>query len=225
MRILVVEDSAHLRRALDTGLRDAGFAVDVSADGEDGLWRAQNAAYDVVVLDLMLPKLDGLGVLRGMRAAGVRTPVLVLTARDAVRDRVVGLDEGADDYLGKPFAFEELLARVRSLCRRSFGVERSELTIGLLRLALRGRRVEVGGERLDLTRREYMLLEYLALRRGETVTRSEIEEHLYDEQREPMSNVVDAAVARLRRKLEARGVGDLIRTQRGLGYVLEERAS
>ena len=224
MKILIIEDSVHLRRSLETGLKHFGCAVDASADGVDGLWRARNGAYDVVVLDILLPGMDGWSVLRSMREAHIQTPVIVLTARDTVADRVAGLDGGADDYLVKPFAFEELLARIRSLYRRSFGVARSELQIGTLHIDLRGRRVRVGAERVELTRREYSLLEYLALHSGQLVTRSDIEDHLYDDRREPMSNVVDAAVARLRRKLEAHPGAPSIKTQRGMGYLLDEHA-
>jgi len=169
------------------------------------------------VLDIMLPKLDGLTVLRRLRAAEKTTHVLLLTARDTVADRVDGLRQGADDYLVKPFALEELLARVAALCRRAYHVKTGALLIGPLRIDLGARRLRRGGADVELTAREWRLLEYLALRRGEVVPRAEIEAHIYDELVEPMSNVVDAAIYALRRKIGA----DLIQTRRGLGYVLE----
>ena len=218
MRVLFVEDSNIIRRSVSRALRHAGFAVDLAADGEEGLAATQLNEYDCVVLDVMLPKLDGLAVLRHLRAAGDKTHVLLLTARDAVDDRVDGLRQGADDYLVKPFALAELLARVEALCRRAYGEKSAALQIGPLKLDLTGRRVQRDGVEVDLTAREWRLLEYLALRRGEVVPRSEIEAHIYDELVEPMSNVVDTAVYGLRRKIGA----NLIRTRRGLGYVLEE---
>lgn len=225
MKILIVEDSPLLRRSLEEGLRQAGYAVDTAADGREGLWRAQSGAYDVILLDLMLPLMDGMSVLRELRAHKVTSRVLAVTARDTVQDRVQGLDQGADDYLVKPFALEELLARIRSLCRRGYGATQDEIQIGNLRVQLRARSVTVEEQRLHLARREYMLLEYLALRRGDIVTRAEIEEHVYDDSGEPTSNVVDATVARLRRKLVAAHASAEIRTSRGMGYCLDVAAT
>jgi DNA-binding response OmpR family regulator len=221
MRVLLVEDSKTLRRSLRRALKHAGYAVDLAGDGEEGLATAELNDYDVIVLDIMLPKLDGLAVLRRLRAAGQTTHVLLLTARDTVADRVEGLRQGADDYLVKPFALEELLARVAALCRRAYHVKAGALRLGPLEVDLAARRLRRDGAEVELTAREWRLLEYLALRRGEVVPRAEIEAHIYDERVEPMSNVVDAAVYGLRRKIGA----DLIHTRRGLGYVLAAEAS
>jgi DNA-binding response OmpR family regulator len=224
MKLLLVEDSVRLRRSLESGLRNAGYAVDSSADGRDGLWRAESNEYDVIILDWMLPELDGMAVLRELRKQESGARVLILTAKDAVADRVHGLESGADDYLVKPFAFDELLARVRALCRRGYGVASSEISIGDLAIDLKKKTVRRDGRVLDITRREFMLLEYLVLRRGELVSRAEIEGRLYDDASEPMSNVVDATVHRLRKKIESEGRPALIRTQRGLGYRLEAQS-
>ena len=217
MRVLLVEDSETLRRSVRRALRHAGFAVDTAADGAEGLAAAELNDYDALVLDVMLPKLDGLALLRRLRAAGKTTHVLLLTARDTVADRVEGLRLGADDYLVKPFALAELLARVEALCRRAYGTKSGTLRIGPLALDLSARRLQRDGAEVELTAREWRLLEYLALRRGQVVPRAEIEAHIYDEFVEPMSNVVDTAVYGLRRKIGA----NFIRTRRGLGYVLE----
>ena len=217
MRVLLVEDSKILLRTVRRALRHAGFAVDTAADGEEGLAAAETNDYDVLVLDIMLPKLDGLSLLRRLRAAGNTTHVLLLTARDTVADRVQGLRQGADDYLVKPFALAELIERVRVLCRRAYGNKSGPLRLGSLELDLSARRLRRDGADVDLTAREWRLLEYLVLRRGQVVPRSEIEAHIYDELVEPMSNVVDTAVYNLRRKIGA----NFIHTRRGLGYVLE----
>jgi DNA-binding response OmpR family regulator len=193
--------------------------VDAAFDGEEGLYLAESGNYDVVVLDIMLPKLDGLSVLRQMRADQCTTHVLVLTAKDTVEDRVTGLHEGADDYLVKPFAFEELLARVQALARRSYGVKTSRLVFGNLEIDLVRRLALLSGNELSLKPREYALLEYLALRHGEVVPRTEIEKHIYDERVEPLSNVVDSAVCSLRKALDVPGSPSLIQTRRGMGYI------
>lgn len=221
MRLLLVEDSPRLQRSVAAALRRSGYAVDLAADGEDGLWRATSTAYDAIVLDRMLPKLDGLTVLRRLREAGRDTHVLLLTARDTVADRVTGLQAGADDYLVKPFALEELLARVAALCRRSYGGKQTSLSIGRLVVDPGTRQATCGGPPLDLTPREFSLLEYLARRRGEVVSRADIEAHIYDDQVDPMSNVVDSAICTLRKKLDA----PFIRTRRGHGYVLDDPGS
>lgn len=221
MRVLVVEDSNRLRLYLGKGLRAAGFAVDLAADGEEGLWFAESTEYDVIVLDLMLPKVDGLTVLRKIREAGRETHVLILTARDSIEDRVDGLQRGADDYLIKPFAFAELLARVQTLVRRSYGAKSPQIVIGQLRIDTARREASLAGEPLNLPPREYALLEYLALKNGEIVTRTEIEQHIYDERAEPMSNVVDSAICNLRKKIDPPEGPSLIQTRRGMGYVLE----
>ena len=221
MRLLLVEDSPRLRETIALGLRKAGYAVDVSGDGEDALWRARDAGYDLVILDVMLPKLDGLSVLRKLRASGSATHVLMLTVKDQVNDRVAGLRAGADDYLAKPFAFDELLARVEALVRRRYEKKNPVLRIGELELNTTARAVKSRGEALALTPREYRLLEFLAQRAGEVVSRSEIEEHIYSDEKDLFSNAVESAISVLRRKLETAGCGPLIHTRRGLGYVLQ----
>jgi DNA-binding response OmpR family regulator len=223
MRVLVVEDSPRLQRSLGTALRKSSYAVDSAADGEEGLWLAQSHDYDVIILDLMLPKRDGLSVLSELRRQGRHTHVLLLTARDTVPDRVQGLRAGADDYLVKPFALEELLARVQALCRRAYGRKQSLLAIADLEIDTLAHTVKRAGQAVTLTAREYHLLEYLARRRGEVVSRTDIEEHIYDGQVDPMSNVVDSAVCSLRKKLGVASDLPLIHTRRGLGYVLEEQ--
>jgi DNA-binding response OmpR family regulator len=221
MRVLVVEDSVRLQRTLGTALRKSGYAVDLADDGEEGLWHATAHNYDVVVLDLMLPKLDGLGVLSALRRKKNDVHVLLLTARDSVADRVQGLRNGADDYLVKPFALEEFLARVEALCRRRYGDKRAILALADLEVDTLGRIVRRSGRQIDLTAREYLLLEYLARRPDQVVTRTEIESHIYDGQVDPMSNVVDSAICSLRKKLGGSDEPSLIRTRRGFGYVLE----
>jgi len=225
MRVLLVEDSRRLQQAIGTGLRKAGYAVDVAGDGEEGLWFADSGNYDVIVLDLMLPKMDGLTVLQRLRERGKTTHVLILTAKDTVDDRVRGLQMGADDYLVKPFAFEELMARVQTLARRAHGVKRPRITVGDLVINLASRTVTRGGLPIPLRPREYALLEFLALRRGEVVSRTEIEQHIYDDRAEPMSNVVDAAIYALRRKIDRPGAPSLIRTRRGMGYIIQEHVA
>jgi DNA-binding response OmpR family regulator len=221
MRVLLVEDSLLLQQTLGTALRRTGYAVDVSVDGEEGLWRAKTIDYDVIVLDIMLPKLDGLSVLQRLRECGKLTHVLLLTARDSIQDRVQGLRSGADDYLVKPFALEELLARVEALCRRAYGNKGTIIKISDLEIDTSGKRVWRSGQMVKLKPREYQLLEYLAFRRGEVVTQTEIAQHLYDDESEPMSNVVESVISSLRHKLGELNPAPLIHTRRGLGYVLE----
>lgn len=225
MRVLLIEDSEHLRLSLCTALRKAGYAVDAAADGEDGLWQATSNPYDVIVLDLMLPKLDGLTLLERLRRDGYTSHVLVLTAKTTVADRVRGLQSGADDYLVKPFALEEFLARVQALCRRQYGQKDRCVNIGDLEINTAACTVSRGGRSIDLTPREYRLLEYLARRMGEVVSRTDIWLHIYDEQTEPMSNAVDSAICTLRKKIDAPDAAPLLVTRRGLGYVLENPAA
>jgi two-component system OmpR family response regulator len=213
MRILVIEDEADLLASLAKALREEGYAVDTAADGEEGLYKAESWDYDAIVLDVMLPKLDGWTILRRLRASK-KTPVLMLTARDAARDRVRGLDTGADDYVVKPFDLEELFARLRALIRRAAGQPVNEIAIGDLVVSLGARRVTRAGQTVALTAREYALFEYLALRRGEVVTRTALYEHLFDEDDSTMSNLLDVHVSNLRKKLGA----DVIATHRGHGY-------
>ncbi len=222
MHLLLVEDSKRLQESLGAGLRRSGYAVDIAGDGESGLRYARHNPYDVIILDLMLPVLDGLTVLRQLRAEGNDTNVLVLTARRAVEQRVQGLREGADDYLGKPFAFDELLARIEALVRRRYQEKSPVLRVGPLALDTAARIVQRGGEDVQLSRREYALLEYLTFRKGEIVSREQIEDHLYGERDFPMSNAVDRLVCSLRKKIEAPGEAPLLRTRRGLGYMLDE---
>lgn len=215
MRLLIVEDEADLLQSLAMATRDEGYAVDTASDGEEGLHKALESPYDCIVLDVMLPRLDGLGVLRRLRVAKA-TPVLLLTARDATGDRVQGLDSGADDYLVKPFDLGELLARLRAVIRRHNGQASSSLVIGEYDLSLPSRTLSKGGVRIPLTAREYSLLEYLALRRGSVVSRTELYEHLFDENDDSLSNLLDVHVSKLRRKLGT----DLIETRRGMGYAI-----
>lgn len=223
MRILVVEDSERLRRTLKSALVRSGYAVDEAADGEEGLWLARENRYDALVLDVMLPLRDGLSVLAELRKAGIETHVLLLTARDTVADRVQGLRAGADDYLVKPFALEELLARIGASVRRTYGTKNTRLHIGDLEIDTLARTARRTGGPIDLTAREYSLLEYMARRKGEVVTRTEIEETLYAGEVELMSNAVDSAICSLRRKLGAGGAPPLVHTRRGLGYTLDLR--
>ena len=222
MRVLVVEDYAPLRKSLSQGLRDAGFAVDATGDGDEGLWYATTNDYDVIVLDLMLPGTDGLTILRRLREAGRESHVLVLTAKGDVADRVRGLNLGADDYLVKPFAFAELLARVRALVRRAYDAKDPVLRVGDLEIDTAARSARRGGEPLRLTAREYALLELLALRAGQVVSRTAVWEHVYEFDSEAHSNVVDVYIGYLRRKTERGGRPRLIHTRRGEGYVLGE---
>ena len=221
MRILLVEDEPSAARFIAKGLREAKHAVDIAPDGTAASRQCQENDYDAVILDVMLPGKDGLAVCRDLRAAGSDVPVLMLTARDAVEARVQGLDAGADDYLTKPFDFRELLARVRALTRRDrrpLAPERIE--VGPLAIDVAGQRVWIDGRELELTSREYALLEYLARRAGEVVGRADIAEHVWDENYDPFSNVVDVYVQRLRRKLDSGDGPSLIRTRRGQGYQL-----
>lgn len=219
MRLLVVEDSQRLRRWISRGLRDAGFSVDEAADGEEGLKLATATDYDAIVLDLMLPRIDGLTVLETLRRGGYPSHVLILTAKDTVEDRVQGLNLGADDYLVKPFAFVELVARVQALVRRHYGIKNPRIEVGPLDIDTAARVVRRDGAFVPLRPREYALLEYLAMHRGEVVTRTQIEEHIYDERVQPMSNVVDNSICALRRKIDVPGASSLIETRRGMGYI------
>ncbi len=223
MRLLVVEDYRPLQQSLVKGLREAGFAVDTTRDGREGLWYATSNEYDVIILDLMLPGMDGLEILRKMRTQGKKTHVLILTAKDTVQDRVTGLDLGADDYLVKPFAFDELMARVRALLRRSYRQKNPRIKIKDLRLDLTTQKVWRGRDEIQLTPREYALLEYLAMRAGQMVSRSDIWEHVYEFSSSASSNVVDVYIGYLRRKIERESKPALIQTVRGRGYLLGER--
>lgn len=224
MRLLIIEDSARLQESLKAGFTRAGFAVDAVGDGVRGLAFAKREHYDVLVLDLMLPGRDGLEVLRELRAAKSEVHVLILTAKHSVEDRVRGLQLGADDYLQKPFSFDELLARVQALVRRRYGTKDPEIRVGELVVDTVGRRVSILDQEIRLTKREFKVLEYLARRQGQTVTRIEIEDHVYGEERLPESNSVESAVCSIRKKLrDAGGESELIQTRHGIGYCLEAK--
>jgi two-component system, OmpR family, response regulator len=216
MRILVVEDEADLLASLAKALREEGYAVDTAGDGDEGLYKAESWEYDAIVLDVMLPRLDGWTVLQKLRKTR-KTPVLMLTARDGTRERVRGLDTGADDYVVKPFDLAELLARLRALIRRAAGQPRNLIEIGEVRIDIAGRKVTRAGADIIVTAREYALLEFLALHRGEVVTRTALYEHLFDEDDSTLSNLLDVHVSNLRKKLGA----ELIATRRGHGYFIE----
>jgi two-component system OmpR family response regulator len=217
VRLLLIEDESELARVYRQALEEEGFHVDTAADGEEGLFKAGEVDYDAILLDLMLPLLDGFELLKHLRRPGARpVPVLVLTARDGVPDRVKGLNLGADDYLVKPFDLDEMLARVRALIRRGSDRPSPRLVVGDVTIDTVARTVRSGGVLVDLTAKEYALLEYLALHAGEVVTRSRIYEHIYGEKEDTFSNVVNVYVANLRRKLGA----DVIETRRGHGYLV-----
>ena len=220
MRILVAEDHPSLARTIANGLREEGHAVDLTMDGEEALHLAKVNPYDCIVLDVMLPKRDGWSVLTQLRRAGRDTPVICLTARDTVEDRVKGLDLGADDYLIKPFAWEELVARVRSIMRRGHQQSSSTLTVGNLEIDTARKAVRRAGKSIELSAREYSLLEYLAHRQNQVVSRTEIWEHLWDEHDEVSSNVVDVYIGYLRNKIDKEFDEKLIHTRRGQGYML-----
>jgi DNA-binding response OmpR family regulator len=220
MRILLVEDYLPLQKSLAKGLRETGFAVDVTGDGREGLWYAKSNEYDVIILDIMLPGLDGLSILKQLRNIGNKTHILILTAKDTLEDKVKGLDFGADDYLVKPFAFEELLARLRALIRRHYQQKRACITIEDIKIDLNKQQVYRKNQPVILTPREYALLEYLAVRAGQIVTRTDIWEHVYDFNSSATSNVVDVYIGYLRKKLETQGKPALIHTIRGRGYML-----
>jgi len=221
MRILLVEDEPSAARFIAKGLREASHAVDVAGDGVAASDRCGQNDYDAVILDVMLPRKDGLTLCRELRAAGSNVPILMLTARDAVEARVEGLDAGADDYLTKPFDFRELLARVRALTRRERRpLSRERIEIRHIAIDVAGQRVWSHGREVSLTSREYALLEYLARRAGEVVSRADIAEHVWDEHYDAFSNIVDVYVQRLRRKIDGDEQISLIRTRRGQGYQL-----
>ncbi|MEP7207031.1 MAG: heavy metal response regulator transcription factor [Casimicrobiaceae bacterium] len=222
MRLLIVEDDRKTGDYVRQGLVEAGFVVDLARSGTDGLHLATGSDYDLVILDINLPELDGWTVLRGVRAAGKHMPVLFLTARDHVDDRVHGLEQGADDYLVKPFAFAELLARVRTLLRRGRSLEPEVLRAADLELSLTRRRVTRGGKRIDLTPKEFGLLELLLRHRGEVLPRSLIASQVWDMNFDSDTNVIEVAVRRLRAKVDDAFEVKLIRTVRGMGYVIEE---
>jgi len=221
VRVLLVEDEPNAAHMLAKGLREQSYAVDVAADGETAIFQVGTTDYDAVILDVMLPVKDGFAVCRAIRESGCTVPILMLTARDAVDARIQGLDSGADDYLVKPFDFGELRARLRALVRRGRQpLLPEQLTAGVLTIETRSHRVRVQSREVALTAKEYALIEYLVRRAGDVVSRADIAEHVWDEHYDPVSNVVDVYVQRLRRKLDRPGTDSMIRTRRGEGYQL-----
>jgi two-component system, OmpR family, response regulator len=218
MRLLVIEDDPDLNRQLVTAFTDAGYVVDAAKDGEEGHFLGDTEPYDAIVLDIGLPIMDGVSVLEKWRRSGRKTPVLILTARDRWSDKVAGFDAGADDYVSKPFHMEEVLARIRALVRRSAGHASSEISCGPLMLDIKSARVTIDGKAVKLTSLEFRLLSYLMLHKGRVVSRTELVEHLYDQDFDRDSNTIEVFVGRLRKKL---GV-DMLRTIRGLGYCITE---
>ncbi len=221
MRVLVVEDERTLANLIKEGLEEENFSVDVAYDGEEGLFLAENEPYDAIILDIMLPKIDGIEILRRIRDRGIKTPVLMLTAKSSVEDKVLGLDSGADDYLTKPFSFEELLARLRAVIRRAFGETENIVKVADLELNLNTHEVKRGGVKIELSSKEYALLEYLVLNRNKLLTRSQISEHIYDYEYDFDSNVIDVMIARLRKKIDKGFNKKLIHTVRGAGYMIK----
>jgi two-component system OmpR family response regulator len=223
-RILLIEDEPALRRALLRGLGEERYTVDVAGDGETGLWAAQGGEHELILLDLLLPKLSGLEVCRRLRAAGLRTPILMLTARDSTQDVVAGLDAGANDYLVKPFAFQELLARMRALLRVGTAAGTAQLQHADLRLDLAGLRAFRGEQELTLTNKEFQLLEILMRRAGHVLSRQSLRDTLWAHDSDPESNALEVHIARLRRKIDCDRDAPLLRTVRGVGYVLRQGA-
>lgn len=222
MRILVVEDEKKIADFIKRGLKEEGYAVDVAYDGEEGLFLARTNEYDMLLLDLMLPKLDGISLCRKLKASNILTPVIMLTAKDTVRDKVVGLDSGADDYLTKPFAFEELLARIRAILRKSDSHVTTTLKVSDLELDLITHKVKRGDKDIELTAKEYSLLEYMMRNTGTIVTRTMISEHVWDIDFDTFTNVIDVYINYLRNKIDSGFRKKLIHTVRGRGYILKE---
>lgn len=218
MRLLIIEDEVSLLEHLQAGFKKEGFAVDISKDGKDGLFLGQETDYDAAIVDIGLPEMDGLEVIRQLRAAGRDFPVIVLTARGHWKDKVDGLESGADDYLAKPFVFDELLARVKALLRRSVGMSSSTLALGIYELDTSAKSVRVDGRAVELTSYEYNTLEYLMTHKNKVVSKSELTEHLYEQDYDRDSNVIEVFIRRLRKKLDPEGERNPILTQRGLGY-------
>lgn len=221
MRILLVEDDKRVASFIRRGLREEGYTVNVSFDGEEGLYLAQTETYDLIILDLLLPKRSGLEVLRALRSERVTIPILILTAKDQLEDKVAGLDSGADDYLTKPFGFEELLARIRALLRRQPEMTPSVVRIADLEMDARQRRVKRGDREIDLTNREFAVLEYLLRHPKQVITRTALAQHVWEHDFDTSSNVIDVHIARLRRKIDDGFSPKLLQTLRGVGYRLE----
>jgi two-component system, OmpR family, response regulator len=224
MRILLVEDDNRTAQFIKKGFVQAGYAVDRAADGLEGLFMAQDVAYDAVVVDIMLPKLDGLTLIERLRKQHINTPIIVLSAKKTVDERILGLQKGGDDYLVKPFAFTELLVRVQTLLRRSQSIEEpAKLVVDDLSMDLTSRKVNRGGDRIELQHREFSLLEYLLRNTGRVVSKTMIMEHVWDYNFDPESNVVESRICHLREKIDHPYACKLIHTVRGAGYVLEKR--
>lgn len=222
MRVLVVEDEKTLADLIKSGLEDEGYSADTAYDGEDGLFFAENEPFDIIILDIMLPKINGLEILKTLREKGIKTPVLMLTAKSEVDDKVAGLNGGADDYLTKPFSFDELLARIKAVLRRHFNEASNTINIADLSINLSTHEVVRGAETIKLTAKEYMLLEYLSLNKNKLLSRSDIIEHIYNYDFDLDSNVVDVMITRLRRKIDKDFDKKLIYTVRGAGYMVKE---
>lgn len=220
MRVLLVEDDSRIARFVAKGLREQSYAVDLAASGEEALYQAAINSYDVVILDVMIPAPDGFAVCKELRNGGHRMPILMLTARDAVEDRIEGLDRGADDYLTKPFEFRELLARLRALLRRPTSLQPARLVVADLVVDTAGQSVSRGGKTIPMTAKEYALVEFLARNANRVVGRAEIAEHVWDEEFDPFSNLIEVYVNRVRRKIDAGPVKPLLHTRRGAGYML-----
>ncbi len=220
MRLLLVEDDTRIARFIAKGLREHSYALDVVSTGEEALYQAAINTYDLAILDVMIPAPDGFAVCRELRKSGQRMPILMLTARDAVEDRIIGLDSGADDYLTKPFEFRELLARLRALLRRTGSLQAAKLVVADLVVDTLGQNVSRAGRAISLTAKEYALLEFLARNAGRVVGRAEIAEHVWDEQFDPFSNLIEVYVNRVRKKVDSGSAISLLHTRRGSGYVL-----
>jgi len=218
MRLLLVEDDPRIARFVAKGLREQAYAVDIAATGDDALYQADINSYDLIILDVMIPGRNGFEVCRELRRAGKNLPILMLTARDAVEDRIAGLDHGADDYLTKPFEFRELLARLRALLRRSAEIRPSQIVVADLTLDTAAQSVSRAGRNIPLTTKEYALLEFLSRNAGRVVGRAEIAEHVWDETFDPFSNLIEVYVNRVRRKIDFSSVKPLLHTRRGAGY-------
>ncbi len=222
MRVLVVEDEKMLAELIKSGLEDENYSADLAFDGEEGLFLAKNEPFDVIILDIMLPKLNGIELLKILRKKGIETPVLMLTAKSDIEDKVLGLNSGADDYLTKPFSFDELLARIKAVLRRKFNMADNILKIDTLKINLSTHEVTRDKMPIELTAKEYSLLEYLALNKNKLLTRAEITEHIYNYEFDLDSNVVDVMITRLRKKIDKGFDKKLIVTVRGAGYMIKE---
>ena len=223
MRITLIEDEKQLANIVKKGLEEEGYSVDVAHDGEEGLYMVENYPSDVVILDIMLPLLDGISILSSMRKKGIKTPVLLLTAKDTITDKIKGLDSGADDYLTKPFEFGELLARIRALIRRKADIKDTVIRIGDLEINTANREIKRGGKTIQLSAKEYAMLQYMAYNKDKIVSRTDLIEHIYDENFDVNSNVLDVYVNFLRNKIDKGFKKKLIHTVRGAGYILKEK--